>query len=208
MTGLLLKDLYNLRKYGKTVFLISAFFVMIMLMMGNNTIFASMIALMFSITSVTSFAYDKQSGWDVYVNTLPVSRTDVVLSKYVLSVLLALTGGVISLLVGWVNGIIKNLSNFTDTLVLAYTLFAIGVIFISILLPVIYKFGEERSRVILLAIIAIPVTAFFVLNETGHLAAPDEQTVRQALLLSPLVLIVVSVVSFMISRSIFGKKEV
>lgn len=208
MKGLILKDFYNLRKYGKTVLLISAFYVMLTFMMDNSNLFAGMIVLMFAITSVTSFAYDRQSGWDVYVQTLPVAAKDVVLSKYLLSFLLGLIGGLLALLMGWLNGLIKNIPNFTEMLVTAYALFAIGMIFISILLPLVYKFGVERSRVIILAIIAIPTAAFLVMAQTDNAVLPNEQTIRQALLLSPVVIVVCGIVSFMISHGIYRRKEV
>ena len=208
MKGLILKDFYNLRKYGKTVLLISAFYVMLTFMMDNSNLFAGMIVLMFAITSVTSFAYDRQSGWEVYVQTLPVAAKDVVMSKYLLSLLLGLIGGVLALLMGWLNGLIKNIPNFTEMLVTAYALLAIGMIFISILLPLVYKFGVERSRVIILAIIAIPTAAFFVMAQTGNEVVPDEQTIRRALLLSPVVIVVCGIVSFLVSHGIYRRKEV
>ncbi len=208
MKGLILKDFYNLRKYGKTVLLISAFYVMLTFMMDNSNLFAGMIVLMFAITSVTSFAYDRQSGWDVYVQTLPVAAKDVVMSKYVLSLLLGLVGSLLALLIGWINGLIKNIPNFTEMLVTAYALLAIGMIFISILLPLVYKYGVERSRVIILAIIAIPTAAFFVMAQTGNEVVPDEQTIRRALLLSPVVIVVFGIVSFLVSHGIYRRKEV
>ena len=112
------------------------------------------------------------------------------------------------MLMGWLNGLIKNIPNFTEMLVTAYALFAIGMIFISILLPLVYKFGVERSRVIILAIIAIPTAAFLVMAQTDNAVLPNEQTIRQALLLSPVVIVVCGIVSFMISHGIYRRKEV
>jgi ABC-type transport system involved in multi-copper enzyme maturation permease subunit len=177
-------------------------------MMENATMFAGMIVVMFAITSVTSFAYDSQSGWETYVLSIPVSRKDVVLSKYVLALLLAVAGGLLAMLVGWLNGIIKNTSNFSEVLVTAYVLFVVAVVFLSILLPLIYKFGVERSRVIILAVFAIPVAAGFVLGQTGTMPEISEQTMNQMLLLSPLAIAVCSIVSFMISFALYRKKEV
>ena len=208
MRGLLLKDLYNLRKDGKMVLLLIAFFIMIIFIMGNTDLFLSTIMLMLSATSITSFACDNQCKWDTYVNTLPVPRGEVVMSKYVLSFLLALAGSLLALLIGWINGLIKNIPNFTEMLVTAYALLAIGMIFISILLPLVYKFGVERSRVIILAIIAIPTAAFFVMAQTGNAVVPDEQTIRRALLLSPVVIVVCGIVSFLVSHGIYRRKEV
>jgi hypothetical protein len=82
--------------------------------MGNADLFLGTIVLMFVMTSVASFAYDSQSGWDTYVNTLPVSKREVVLSKYVLSFLMALTGGLLALLVRGINGLLKNIGSFTE----------------------------------------------------------------------------------------------
>jgi len=208
MKGLVLKDLYNLRKYGRTILLISAFYIMMTFMMENATMFAGMIVVMFAITSVTSFAYDSQSGWETYVLSIPVSRKDVVLSKYVLALLLAVAGELLAMLVGWLNGIIKNTSNFSEVLITAYVLFVVAVVFLSILLPLVYKFGVERSRVIILAVFAIPVAAGFVLGQTGTMPEISEQTVSQMLLLSPLAIVLCSIVSFMISFAIYRKKEV
>ena len=208
MRGLLLKDLYNLRKDGKMVLLLIAFFIMIIFIMGNTDLFLSTIMLMLSATSITSFACDNQCKWDTYVNTLPVSRGEVVMSKYVLSFLLALAGSLLALLIGWINGMIKNAGSFTETLVFAYSLFAAAVILISILLPLVYKLGVERSRIIVIAVAVIPASAVFMLAQTGALVVPDEQTIRRALLLSPVVIVVCGIVSFLVSHGIYRRKEV
>lgn len=84
MRGLILKDLYNLRKDGKMVLLISSLFIVIIFTLGNMDLFLSTIMLMFSATSITTFVCDNQSGWDTYVTSLPVPRRKVVMSKYVL----------------------------------------------------------------------------------------------------------------------------
>ncbi len=207
MKGLILKDIYNLRKYGKTLFLIAALYFMLSFMLDDADIFVGMIVIMFAITTVTSFAYDNQSGWDVYVNTMPVSRKDVVLSKYLLSLLLVLAGGVLAVLMGWLGGLVRNVGNFSQTLVTAYALCAAGLLFVSILLPLVYKFGVERSRVIIIAVVAIPVAAGVAMSQAGGLPQISEQTIRQALLLSPFVVAACFVLSFAVSCAVYRKKE-
>ncbi len=207
MKGLILKDLFNLRKYGKTLFLIAALYFMLSFMMDNADIFVGMIVIMFAITTVTSFAYDSQSGWDTYVNTMPVSRRDVVLSKYLLSLVLILAGGLMAVLMGWVNGLIRNIGNFSETLLTAYAVCAVGLLFISILLPFIYKFGVERARVIIIAVVAVPVAAGFALSQTGALPQISEQTVTQVLWFLPLIVLVCGILSFGISSAVYRKKE-
>lgn len=208
MRGLILKDLYSLRKDAKTVLLISSLFIVMILTMGNTDLFLSTILLMLSATPITSFVCDNQSGWDTYVTSLPVSRRKVVMSKYVLSFLLVLSGSLLVLLVRWVDGMIKNTGSFAETLVASYAMLCAAVILVSISLPLVYKLGVERSRIIVIAVAVIPASAVFMLAHTGALVVPDEQSIRQALLLSPVVTIVCSVVSFMISHEIYRRKEV
>ncbi len=208
MRGLILKDLYNLRKDGKMVLLLITFFIMIIFIMGNTDLFLSTIMLMLSATSITSIACDNQCKWDTYVNTLPVSRREVVMSKYTLSFFLAVAGGFLALFVRWIKGLLNNISDFSQTLIFAYSLFVAAVILISIMLPLVYKLGVERSRVIVIAVTGIPASAVFMLAHTGALVAPDEQTIRLALLLSPVMIIVCSAVSFKISHGIYRRKEV
>ncbi len=208
MKGLILKDIYNLRKYGKSLFLMAAMYFMLSFMMDNADIFVGMIVIMFAITTVTSFAYDNQSGWDVYVNTLPVSRKHVVLSKYLLSGLLILAGGLLAVLMGWVNGLIRHIGNFTETLLTAYALCAVGLVFVSLLLPFVYKFGVERARVIIIALVAIPVAAGFALSQTGTMPEISEQTLTLLLTFSPLIVAAFCALSYAISNAIYRRKEV
>ncbi len=208
MKGLILKDIYSLKKYGKTMLLLAVFYSFMIFMMGNAEVFLGTVVIMFAVASITSFAYDNQAGWDTYVSTLPVSRKNVVMSKYALSYLLALLGGLLALLVGWVNGILKGTGNFIEMLVSAYAMFAIAVVFVSVLLPLIYKFGVERSRIIIIAAVAIPVAAVMALAQSKAIPMPDEQTIKQALLLSPLIVAACCVLSYTISHAIYRKKEV
>ncbi len=207
MKGLILKDLLNLRKYGKTVFLICAFYLILMLMMDSATVFGGMIVLMFTITSITSFVYDSQCGWDVYAMSLPVSRKDIVLSKYVLSLFLAFLGGILSLLVFWLHGIFARTGNFLETLAVSYALFAVAVVFICILLPLVYRFGVERSRILIIAVVAIPTAVIMVLSQSGTVIEPDEKLISQVLGFSPLVLVVCVILSYLASGAIFNNKE-
>ena len=208
MKGLILKDIYNLRKHGRTMLLLAAAYSFMIFMTGNAEVFLGTVVIMFAATSIASLSYDSQSGWDTYVSTLPVSRSDVVMSKYILSYLFALAGGLIALLIGWINGIIKNSGNFFEMLVSAYVMFSIAIVFVSVLLPLIYKFGVERSRIIIIAAVAIPVVAVFAIVKTGVATMPNDQMVTRILFLSPFILAICVVLSYAISNMVYRKKEV
>ncbi len=207
MKGLIIKDLVNLKKYSHTVLLMMAIYIIFALMMDSMQAFSGMIILMFSITVVSSFSYDSQSGWDTYALTLPLPKKVIVLSKYVLALLLSVSGTLLAILANWLFGLFRHQSNFTETLVTSYSIFAVSVIFLCIMLPLIYRFGAERSRVIIVAVFAIPTAAFVVLSQTGTPFTPDEALMSRLLLLSPLVLIAASAVSAALSCRIFRKRQ-
>jgi len=196
----------NLKKYSRTVLLIVVFYIFFAFMMDSMSFMSGMIILMFAVTTVSSFSYDSQSGWETYALTLPLHKRNFVLSKYVLALLLTISGTLLSVLANWLFGLFKHKSNFSETLVTSYTIFAIAVIFLCIMLPLIYRFGAERSRVIILAVFAIPAAALVVLSQTG-MPMPDEALISRLLLSSPLVLIAASAISFALSCRIFQRKQ-
>ncbi|HEX2998958.1 MAG TPA: ABC-2 transporter permease [Armatimonadota bacterium] len=211
MKGLIIKDLVNLKKSGRTILLIIAFYILFAFMVDSMEFLSGMIILMFAISTVSSFSYDSQAGWDTYARTLPLPKKDFVLSKYVLALLLTVSGTLLTLLLNWLFGLFKNESNFTEALITSYAIFAVAVIFLAVMLPLIYRFGAERSRIIIIAVFAIPAAAIVVLSRTNALAAPSEALLIRLpmlLALSPLGLIAVSGISFAISCRIFSRKEV
>jgi ABC-2 type transport system permease protein len=206
MKGLIIKDLINLKKYSRTVLLVIAVYIIFAFMMDSMEVFSGMIILVFAITTVSSFSYDSQSGWDTYALTLPLPKKDIVLSKYVLALVLAVTGTLLSILLNWLFGLFKHESNFTQTLITSYAIFAVAVIFLSIMLPLIYRFGAERSRVIIIAVFAIPAAALMVLSQTDTPIQPDPALMQRLLLFSPLVLIAASAISVALSCRIFRRR--
>ena len=84
MKGLLIKDLYLVKGYGTSIILISALFIAIGIMNGSYA-FLMLTALYSAMISINTMSYDERGHWDTYADSLPVSRTQVVLSKYILS---------------------------------------------------------------------------------------------------------------------------
>lgn len=207
MKGLIVKDLINLKKYSRTVLLIIAFYILFSFMVDSMEFLSGMIVLMCAVSTITSFAYDSQSGWDMYALTLPLPKKNIVLAKYVLALLLTLIGTLLAILAGWLIGLIKQQSNFVETLIVSYSLFAVAVLFLSVLLPLVYRFGVERSRVLIIAVFTIPTAAVIALAQTGAFTMPDETLINQLLVLSPPVLVACASGSIAISCRIFQRKR-
>ncbi len=92
MKGLILKDLLNLRKQARIILLFVGFYFVLGMINQSGDSFGGVVALLFAMLAVTAMAYDERAGWDKYALTMPVSRRDLVVSKYLLGVLLSLAG--------------------------------------------------------------------------------------------------------------------
>lgn len=206
MKGLIIKDIINLRKYGRSVAFVMAFYVLFTVMMKNTAFISGMIVLLFSMTVITSFSYDKQAGWDEYALALPLSRKAIVKSKYILSLLLSLSGAALSVLLGAVLGLFMETGGIMEQLITSYALFGVGILFLSIMLPLIFKFGVERSRILIIIVFAAPTAALFALSQTG-ITLPDEAQIERLIAYSPIMLAALFAFSYMLSRYFFEKKE-
>ena len=85
---------------------------------------------------------------------------------------------------------------------------------ILILLPLIFKYGVERSRIMLLAIFAIPTVLILIISKVLALTGipfPSEEQLNALLpvicIIATLILIAGSYVSYMTSVKIVTKKE-
>ena len=145
MKGLIIKDILSLRKNIKMMGAMLLFFA-VFAFIGNDVTFVSgMATLLMTMLTVTTLAYDEASKWDRYALSLPITRKQLVLSKYLLTLLLALGGAVISLIILLTASLTGNGISVIEALATVYGLFWVSLVFTGILLPLTYKFGVEKS---------------------------------------------------------------
>jgi len=173
MTGLILKDFLCLRKVLRSMLLVAVFYVFLSFTdMFNLSMMAGIIVILFAFQSANCFSYDKAFGWDVYAGTLPVSRSQQVCARYLTVLLLIVLGWVFSLAVagaGSLFGLMDDWIVFLATNA-AYALLAL--LFNAIMLPLLYKFGAERARVLLFAVLAgFALCCFLIFKFLGGMEA-------------------------------------
>lgn len=98
MKGLILKDIYNLKKQYKVLLLLFVFYTGFSLFTGDAGFLTGVLSLMMVMLTITTLAYDERSKWEKYALTMPVSRTDLVLSKYLLGFLLSVATFILNLI--------------------------------------------------------------------------------------------------------------
>lgn len=207
MMSLVLKDLLNLQGYLKTIFVFVVFYSMLSFTMDDVSFVAGMLIVLFAMIPIASFTYDKQAKWDVFGQTLPVTRKQMVQSKYVVALLFIVIGIVLSCIITGTATFIKESSVEVVELIAANSMVAsVGIILLAIMLPLIYKFGVEKSRIMLLAISSIPIIALLLLSKLGF-TVPSNIDWQKVAYTIPVVALILFGISFFISNEIYARKD-
>lgn len=206
MTGLIIKDILNLKNSLKMSFLILIFFSFMGYKSQDPTYLMSVFILIVSMQSISTMSYDDLAKWDTYALTMPISREKMVISKYILSFLLAIVALMISGLISYF--IIVPVSNLNplEFLLSAYSVFSIAIILLSVMLPLIYKYGVEKSRMLLFVVVSVPILIGIFFNEMG-LTLPNENQIMNLFKASPFIIIMIVFISYFTSCRIYKNKE-
>lgn len=212
MKGLILKDLLNLKGNIKFILLfIIMFGFMSSLGDGNVNNFIGVIIVLCTTMIVSTFSYDDLNKWDSYVLTMPINRNDIVLSKYLTMLIFSFIGVLVSLIVSVTIGYFKNTLILNETLLINALILSISVCFGSLILPLIYKFGTERARLLMILCFLVPTLALLVFKSIlENISSPISiEIILNTLVYSlPFVAIFLFVISYFISSKIYSKKEV
>ena len=152
MKGLLMKDLLNLKQIVRVWALLLALFIVIGFAQQSPVYISSMLTVMVLLLPVNALAYDENCKWDAYALTMPVTRRDLALSKYLLALVgagaMALLSAVCALMMG------ATPDEVFSTIGL---LLAAGLCMISIMLPLLFRFGVQKGRMVMIVVVLLPV---------------------------------------------------
>lgn len=206
MRGLIIKDFLSLKRQAKTFGAMMVLYAVLGFMMDDSNMLIGMITVIISILPVTAMAYDEQAKWERYALTLPLSRTQLVVSKYILALVLIAVGIVLGFGVSALITILKGET--LDAIMLGtvtLTCAGVGLFINSALLPFLFKLGSEKARMMMMAIMILPTVLIVIVAKMG--LTVNEGTLKMALILLPIFLVLLFVVSLFISIQIYKKKE-
>ncbi len=162
MKGILRKDLLLAWKNMKYLLFAFVIFAVAVLSQSSETRVMMMgmyLCLIGVLTPLYTFSYDKAAGWDVFARALPVERWKIVLVKYLLGLVFLCAG----LLIGGVMiAVSAGTGSASDTGRMLGALAGMmlgGLLLLSVQLPVFYRFGPEKARLLVVVTIFL-VTAF------------------------------------------------
>lgn len=208
MSGLIKKDLLLVKSNLKTVILIAFVFI---LMAFQGTFDATFIFPFLSIMLfISTFSYDDFNNWNAYACSLPNGRKNVVKSKYIATLIIALVTSLISLGISLIIAATESSINFsviTSSLVGCFLGISIVVAFMY---PLIFKYGSEKGRIGLFVIVFLIVTLLgIVSNQIDPIALEKTLKIIEKYLyvVVPIFIILMNYISYKISEKIYFKKE-
>lgn len=197
MKGLLLKDLYNIRKQAWWYLSMILLFCLLSVTV-QNIAFAGTIGVLVTVSvPLIAIGYEEKDSWQKFVVASGREIKTIVAEKYLLGIICAVTGFV-------AYAVVYLLSERTSLTDLFVPLF-MQITVLSVMLPTVFKFGVDKGRVYMIAVILIFMLAFI-----GLLSAADKFVGTDLIVfnLTTAVLIAgVLVISYFISLKIYTAKE-
>lgn len=210
MKGLLLKDFCILKKQMKLMVVFVIFYAIWAVAAKMPTMMGTMVILLSIMMPISSMSYDEAGQWYRYAFSLPIPRRTLVLSKYVLGFLVSLGGLVVSAIGNIIVLSLTNWENAWESWLTIIGFLELGVIFLSIIIPILFKYGVEKGRLFIVVIAVIPSLLVALLGstlKTSGTLMPSAELLQAILYSSPLFTLAIFLISFRISVGICRKKE-
>ena len=209
MLGLIKKDFLLIKANLKSMIII--FVIYIMLAFQGTLDATFIIPLIGIILFLSTFSYDDFNNWNSYAVTLPNGRKNVVRAKYIASTILMIILAVVAFSIGIGISYIKTNSINLDEIIssLMGTMLS-SVIIISLLYPIVFKFGATNGRIILFAVV-FGIAGIGTLIAQFIDMAPIINIINKLdnylLIVIPIIYIILLGISYLISSKIYQNKE-
>ena len=160
---------------------------------------------------ISSFSYDNYNKWDAYSISLPNGRKNSVKSKYITTILMTLIVSIITIVLSFVISYINTKTiNYEQILVTMFGTVFGTLLVLTVMYPIIYKFGVEKARIgIFLLVFGIVIIGSLLASYMDLSYVLKSLAFLEDYLI--LILIIVTIVmvygSYKISEKIFSKKE-
>lgn len=193
MKGLILNDFYAMRKLLKSILFVFVIFGVIWGIGKQPTTGALVISVMGISYLFNLFSYDEYYHWDQYAAILPVTRKQIVLARYATFGITALLTLAISLVY------VIALGEIADCAMVLVTILCMQGYTAAVIIPVAYKFGIQRGRILYVLLMFVPFGVLLGLMTALQLDggfSPDGS------MLAGILVGVVAVVALMVAISI------
>ena len=208
MKGLLLKDLYMMKKYCKSYLLITVVFIAISFVSSENLFFTFYPCLLCGMIPVNLLGYDERSRWLQYSETMPYTKGQIVSGKYLIGlgtqIAVLLITGIAQAIRMSVSGAFVLLEYF----VLMILLLIMSLLASSITLPFMFKLGVEKGRMAYYIMIGIVCAGSIISSNLLSGGIQAEIKLNGILSIICLVGIGIYALSWYLSIAFYKKREI
>lgn len=207
MLGLIKKDFLLIKGNLKLVSII--FIVLIFISFEESSNFIFIPAFISIILFFSTFSYDEYNKWDAYAITFPNGKENIVKSKYLSTLLLVLFTVLITMIIWIIISIVNNNLDIEYILLTSFGCFASVIFLQSIMYPLIFKFGIEKSRIVIFIGIFLLIAIIGLISRNiGSIPIEVVSLFNNYwMIIVPLIIIITFSVSYYLSKKTYMKKE-
>ena len=145
--GLLLKDIFELSAQCRVQLVLTGVYLLLPLFIRGIELFASVGMMLLAMMPVYALGYDERCRWERYALAMPVRKSDLFWSRFLLGVIAVALGAAVQVLVALLAGRGDLLFSLAVTAPAA-------ILYLLIVLPLMMKLGVEKGRFLLLLLTA------------------------------------------------------
>ena len=217
MTGLLTKDyrlFMNQKRFFISLLLVAVF---LMFMQNDASFIMGYITIICSTFVMSTISYDDYDNGNSFLFTLPITRREYAVEKYVFGLLLVLSAWILSFIVGTIyNYTVLPDFDFFEHCFESSVMIYLALLVVSVMIPVCLKFGSEKARLaiagIFAGVFAVAIVVIRFMSDLGIKVGdilPDISDISpwMASVLIAVITLFVYFVSMAISIRVMEKKE-
>ena len=216
MAGLMEKEFRILmqRRQSLLIFVVIAVFLSVM---QGGAFIVGYLPFISVTLAVSTISYDEFDNGYPFLLTLPITRKSYVVEKYLF--------GLLTILCAWIPAVVlcciidgaKGVGTpVSETIFMSVAMLLVPVILMNLMIPLQLKYGSERSRVVILAVMGILAIAIYAvvklvqaigMNTTAVWADIEQISNEMIVLVFVAAGILATLISMMISNRIMENKQ-
>ncbi len=215
MKGLLIKDFCILIRIKVTLLIYLVIGILIASGSGGVSSALGYMMVVSTMLVITTISYDYFEKGMIFLMAMPVRRSTYVLEKYVLAVLIQLVVAVVMAAVQFGFSMTQPGTSWAVFIGTGIVCMLVAMLIISVYIPIYLKFGPEKSRIAMFAVIGIFLVGTYLISKVEVLsnglnkltATLDAMSPGQVVGIGVLGFVLFVAVSMLISMGILKKKE-
>lgn len=212
MIGLVYKDFLVQRKTMGYYLVLTAIYAVAATGGGMGMgVLGAMTMLVGVLLPTSAFAFDEQARWDGYAAALPGGRRDMVRGRYLFTLACVLGGCVLTVTAMGAVSLLGLGGDMPGILLTAAACTGMALLIDCVLLPLLFRFGAEKSRIMMMVLFATVFSGVVVLGKVLSVRVETWEPAGWMATVMPaaavLLLAVAVTASYRVSLGICAKKE-